>query len=457
MAVTQLTDADIAGMLRRVYNAFENNIFPVVTRLLAQVEKAMPKSKYRIKWGGEGAYFPVTIGQPGGLYSSPGGALPSSSMALERQANETVKQLYIRRQVAGFALVGTASREAAFKSLATKIIREVSIASKLGMQRQLHGDSRGIIDLVLTTGTTTAVVNRPYGIDTTGLGQGGLTLEPLQTYQIIDPATALPRTVTGGPGNNRVTLASYTESGDNATMQFGTGESVAGMAANDIVALATPASTAYSATADIVTSQAGELNGLTNITNRGGVSTYYSLHNVSSATAGNALWDSVRMVAGTDTPSLNPTEDDIFTLSQKILGRSGNDPTERPADFLLVTTPGLVRSLAQSVIGQRRLVQEVELKFGYKGVQIAGMPAISDYWCPAGTIYVLHLPSLFKINAKDFGHVMYNGAGPWRWVDGYDSYESSWGMYCQFGTVNRTSHGMVSGYTDSSRFTHVVE
>ena len=454
MAVTQLSDADIAGMLRRVYNAFENNIFPVVTRLLAQIEKAMPKSRYRIKWGGENAYFPVTIGQPGGLYSSPGGALPPSTMALERQAQETVKQLYVRRQVAGLAIVGTQSREAAFKSLATKIVREASVASKLGMQRMLHGDSRGIIDLVLTTGTTTAVVYRPYGI--TGSGQGGLTLEPGQTYQIIDPGTATARTVTGGPGNNRVTLASYTSTGDNATLAFGAGESVAGMTAADIVSLATAASTAYSATAGLTSSQAGEINGLTNIINRGASSTYYSLHGVSSATAGNQLWDGVRMVAVTDTPNQNPSEDDIFTLSQMILGRSGYDPTERPADFLLVTTPGLVRSLAQSVVGQRRLAQEVELKFGYKGVQIAGMPAIADYWCPSGTIYVLHLPSLFKINAKDFGYVMYNGAGPWRWVDGYDSYETSWGMYCQTGTVNRTAHGMITGYTDDSRFTHVV-
>lgn len=450
----ELSDAEIAGMLRRVYNAFENNIFPVVTRLLAQIDKATPKSRFKIKWGGENAYFPVTIGQPGGLYSSPGGALPPSSAALERQANENVKRLYVRRQVDGLAIVGTQSKEAAFKPLATKIIKEATIASKLGLQRQLHGDSRGIIALVGTTGTTSAIVTSPYGI--AGAGQGGLTLEPYQTYQFVDPATGTARTVTGGPGNNRVTLASYTESGDNATMAFAAGESVAGMTTGDAVVLATANSTAFSVTADAITSQAGEINGLTNMLRRGASSTYDSLHGISVATAGNQLWDAVRMVAGTDTPTLNATEDDIYKVAVKLLGRCGMDPMESPSEWLLITTPGIVQQFVQSVVGQRVLVNEVELKAGYKGIRIAGLPAIADYWCPSGTVYLIHLPSLFKINAKDFGYVVLNGAGPWRWVDGYDAFETSWAAYMNTGTVNRTAHAMITGYTDTLRATHVA-
>lgn len=454
MAGIELDDSEITGMLRRVYNAFENKIFPVVTPLLAQIDKATPKSRFKIKWGGANAYFPVTIGQPGGLYSSPDGSLPPSSAALERQANENVKRLYVRRQVDGLAIVGTQSKEAAFRPLAEKIVTEATIASKLGMQRQLHSDSKGIIDIVVTTGTSTCVVSKPYGI--TGAGQGGLTLEPGQTYQVLDPAGAgTPRTVTGGPGNNRITLASYTESGDNATISFAAGQTIAGMTAADLLVLATANSTAYSATPDDTTSQAGEINGLTNILNRGG-STYASLHGLSSATSGNALWDAIRMTAGTDTPSTNPTEDDIYKACVKLLGRCGMNPMENPSDWLLITTPGMVQSLSQSVVGQRVLANEVELKAGYKGIRIAGLPAIPDYWCPAGTIYILHLPSLFKMNAKDFGYVVRNGAGPWRWIDGYDAFETSWGAYINTGTVNRTAHLMITGYTDDLRATHVV-
>lgn len=455
MAGIDLDDSEIVGMLRRVYNAFENRIFPEVTPLLAQIDKATPKSRFKIKWGGANAYFPVTIGQPGGLYSSPDGSLPPSSAALERQCNENVKRLYVRRQVDGLAIVGTQSKEASFRPLAEKIVSEATIASRLGMQRQSHGDSRGIIDIVVTTGTSTCVVSKPYGI--TGAGQGGLTLEPGQTYQVLDPAGAgTPRTVTGGPGNNRITLASYTESGDNATMSFASGQTIAGMVAGDYVVLATANSTSYSSTADDTTSQAGEINGLTNILNRGFSATFKSLHALSTATAGNELWDAIRMEAGTDTPTTNPTEDDIYKLCVKLIGRTGMNPMENPSEWLLLTTPGLVQALAQSLVGQRVLANEVELKGGYKGVRIAGLPAISDYWCPAGTIYLLHLPSLFKINAKDFGYVVRNGAGPWRWIDGYDAYETSWGMYVNMGTVNRTAHGMITGYTDTLRATHVV-
>jgi len=450
-----LSDAAITGMLLRVYNAFENNVFPVVTPLAAQIDRATPKSKHKIRWGGENAFFPVTIGQPAGFYSSSNGALPPSSAALERQAQETVKRIYVRRQVDGFAITGTASKEAAFKPLATKIIREATIASKLGMQRMLHSDSRGIIAVVVTTGTTTAVVSSPYGI--TSAGQGGLTMEQYQTYQILDPNNSYAaRTVSNGPGNNRITLASYTESSDNATLSFTGSESVASMTIGDVFVLATSASIAFNSTAGDVSSQAGEINGLVNITKRGGSSTYNSLHNISSATAGNERWDSVRMVAGTDTPSLNATEDDIYKLSVKILGRSGYSPMESPSDWLLLGTPGLQQQLVQSVIGQRVLADEVELKAGYKGIRIAGLPFIADYWCPAGTLYLLHLPDLFKINAKDFGYVVLNGAGPWRWIADYDGFETSWGAYINIGTTNRGAHGSITGYTDSLRATHVV-
>lgn len=452
----ELSDAEIAGMLRRVYNAFENLVFPVLTPLQAQIERATPKSKHKIRWGGENAYFPVTIGQPGGLYSSSNGALPPSSAALERQANETVKRLYVRRQVDGLAITGTASKEAAFRPLARKIIQEATTSIKLGVQRMLHADGRGIVAVVGTggSGTTSAVVTNPYGI--TGAGQGGLALCQFQTYQFIDPGTGNPRTVSNGPGNNRVTLASFTESGDNATMTFTGSESVGSMADGDYVVMATANSTSYSATAGINTSQAGEVNGLTNILRRGASSTYNSLHGINCTTAGNERWDAVRMVAGTDTQSLNATEDDIYKLCVKLLGRSGRDPTENPSDWLLVGTPGLKQQLCQSVVGQRVLQNEVELKAGYTGIRIAGLPFIADYWCPAGTLYLLYLPDLFKINAKDFGYVTLNGAGPWRWVDGYDGYETSWGAYVNYGTTNRTSHGMITGYTDTLRATHVV-
>lgn len=449
----ELDDAAIAGMLRRVYNAFENNIYPVVTPLQAQIDRATPKSKYRIRWGGDNAYWPVSIGMPGGLYSSSNGALPPSSAALERQASDGVKRMYVRRQVDGLAIVGTQSKEAAFKPLARKIVQEATISVKLGVQRMLHGDSRGIVGVVGTASATVPTIISPYGI--TGAGQGALGLAQYQTYQFINPGTDTARVVTSGPGNDRITLASFTEAGDIATLAFADGATVAGMTAGDYLVLATANSTSFSSTAG-VTTQAGEVNGLTNICRRGASSTYNTLHNLSCATAGNERWDAVRMVAGTDTASLTATEDDIYTLSVKIMGRSGLSPMESPTDWLLLGTPGLQQQLCQSVVGQRVLANEVELKAGYKGIRIAGLPFIADYWCPAGTLYLLHLPSLFKINAKDFGYVVLNGAGPWRWVDGYDAFETSWGCYSNYGTVNRGAHGMVSGYTDSLRATHVV-
>jgi len=145
-------------------------------------------------------------------------------------------------------------------------------------------------------------------------------------------------------------------------------------------------------------------------------------------------------------------------LIQKIAGVSGKDAQLRPKEFLLMTTPGLGQKLMQSFVAQRRFTAGefgTTIKGGYKAIEICGIPCVTDYYVPAGTIYLLHIPSLSWVDAKDWGFVEFEGAGPWRWLSGRDAFETTYGWYGNLACLARNAHGSITGYTDTARYSHI--
>jgi hypothetical protein len=214
------------------------------------------------------------------------------------------------------------------------------------------------------------------------------------------------------------------------------------------------------------TSYVNAMNGLVNITNRAngyasgnytGTSTSKALHGISATTY--PIWDATRMVAGTDTPdNTTPTESDIWDLIQRIAGRSGKDAMTRPKDFLLLTTPGIGKKLMESMVGQRRFTAgefSTTIKGGYKAIEVCGIPCVMDYYVPAGTIYLIHIPSLAWVDAKDWGFVEFEGAGPWRWLQGRDAFETTYGWYGNLACLARNAHGSITSYIDTARYAHI--
>jgi hypothetical protein len=315
-------------------------------------------------------------------------------------------------------------------------MEEIKEASTLLMQQALHNKADGVVALIGTvTDDSTIIVSSPYGVS--GAGQGSLLLSVGDYIAVLDTGSA--NAVLG-----RSAISAITNSGDNATLTLAT--AIVGMASTDKIVKATASDTSFN----------GAMNGLINITNRGG--SYASLHNISASTYG--IWDATRMVAGTDTPdAAQPTESDIWDLIQKIAGRSGKDAMVRPKDFLLMTTPGLAKKLMESMVGQRRFTAgefATTIKGGYKALEVCGIPLVQDYYVPAGTIYLLHIPSLAWVDAKDWGFVEFEGAGPWRWLSGRDAFETTYGWYGNLACLARNAHGSITGYTDTARYTHVA-
>ncbi len=434
---TVITDAELTGLLKNVYSQYREKVQNLVTPLLAQLQKGKAGGPRNMRWGGNNVFFDVVVGRPSGATASPGGYFPNDTTAREVQGNIGVVRQYTTRQIDGLAFVGTQSKEAAFTTIAQKTMEEIKDASTILMQQALHNKADGVVALVGTVNSTTEIiVSSPYGV--ANAGQGGLLLSVGDTIAVLDTSAA--DAVLG-----RAQITAISNSGVNATLTLGT--AISSMAATDKIVKA-------AATGD--TSAGASMNGLISITNRGG--SYASLHNVSAST--HPIWDATRMVAGTDTPdATQPTESDIWMLIQRIAGRSGKDAQLRPKEFLLMTTPGLAQKLMESFSAQRRFTAgefSTTIKGGYKALEVCGIPLVTDYYVPAGTIYLLHIPSLTFIDAKDWGFVEFEGAGPWRWIQGRDAFETTYGFYGNFGTLARNAHGSITGYTDTVRFSHVV-
>ena len=434
-APTVITDTELTGLLKNVYSQFREKVQNLVTPLLAQLEKGRSGGPRNMRWGGNNVFFDVVVGRPSGATFSSAGYFPPDTTATEVQGNVGVVRAYTTRQIDGLAFIGTQSKEAAFTTIAKKTMEEIKEASQLLMQQALHNKSDGVVALVgSVTNTTTIVVTSPYG--QASAGQGSLLLSVGDFIAVLNNSD---NTVRG-----RSNISAISVSGDNSTLTLTT--AIASMAATDKIVKATASDTSYNAA----------MNGLINITNRGG--NYNVLHNISAATYG--IWDSVRMVAGTDTPdATQPTESDLWDLIQRIAGRSGKDAMLRPQDFLLMTTPGLGKKIMESMVGQRRFDSSefaTTIKGGYKAVSVCGINLVMDYYVPAGTIYLLHIPSLSWVDAKDWGFVEFEGAGPWRWLSGRDAFETSYGWYGNLAAVQRNSHGSITGYTDTARYTHVI-
>lgn len=432
---TLITDAELTGLLKNVYSQFREKVQNLVTPLLAQLEKGRSGGPRNMRWGGNNVFFDVVTGRPAGATFSASGYFPPDTTATEVQANVGIVRAYTTRQVDGLAFVGTQSKDAAFTTIASKTMEEIKDASMLLMQQALHNKADGVVALIGTvTSTTVIIVSSPYGIASSG--QGSLLLSVGDYIAVLD--TSASDAVLG-----RAAITAITNSGDNATLTIGT--AIASMAATDKIVKATASDTSFN----------GAMNGLISITNRG--NGYASLHNISNATY--SIWDATRMTAGTDTPdATQPTESDIWDLIQKIAGRSGKDANVKPKDFLLMTTPGLAKKLMESMVAQRRFTSGefgTTIKGGYKAIEICGIPCVTDYYVPAGTIYLLHIPSLSWVDAKDWGFVEFEGAGPWRWLSGRDAFETTYGWYGNLACLARNAHGSITGYTDTARYSHI--
>lgn len=440
-APTVISDSDLTGLLKNLYTNYRMKVQNLVTPFYSQLQKAKEGGPRNMRWGGNGAYWDVVTGRPAGGTQSSAGYFPPDTFAQEKQASTGVGRGYVTRQIDGLAFLGTKSKEAAFETIAQKTMSEIREASALMMQSLLQGAGQGVLATVGTvTDSVTVIVSNPYGV--TGAGQGSLLLSPGDYIAFRSSTGTTLRT-------GKASISSISVSGTNSTLTL---SASCGVTVADIVVKATTSDDAFSATSGV-----NQWNGLVNISNRGG--SYGTLSTLPASTY--PIWDAVRLIAGTDTPDVTqPTESDVWTLIKAVAGRSGKDAMLRPQEFLLMMTPGMAKGIMESVVGQRRFDASTfatKIRAGYKAINICGVDCFEDYYTPANTIYLIHLPSLATVDAKDWGFVEFEGAGPWRWIQGRDAFETTYASYGNLVALARNAIGSITSYTnDTTFFTHVI-
>lgn len=437
---TMISDTELSGLIKNLYNNYREKVQNLVTPLFSQLQRAKAGGPRNLRWGGNGAYWDVVVNRPAGGTVSSSGYFPPDTTAAEVQANTGVARAYVTRQIDGLAFVGTKSKEAAFATIAEKTMAEIREASALVMQAALQGAGQGVMAVVGTvTDSVTVIVSKPYG--QTGAGQGSLVLS-------IGDYVAFRNSTGGTLRSGKAAITAISVSGTNSTLTLGAS---CGAVVADIVVKATTSDDSYATSAGV-----GQINGLINLTNFG--ASYNLCHGVNASTY--PIWNAVQLAASTIGDVTQATESDVWTLIKSVAGRSGKDAMLRPQEFLLLMTPGMAKAIMESTAGQRRFDSNqfaTKIKAGYKAISICGIDCFEDYYTPANTIYLIHLPSVAWVDASDWGFVQFEGAGPWRWIQGRDAFETTYRYYGNFATLARNALGVISGYTfDTTFYTHVV-
>lgn len=411
---------DFEPILQNVYLPIRKKIFPVNAVLSAQARRLGPE---RVTYGGNDLFFDVKVDRRGGFVSSAIGALPAGQIAREKQGRLSIARTYAKVQVDGLALKIT---KGTYISAAKKIVEDVMEQWEIEQERILQGDSLGI-RAVVTSGVASATqtVDTPYGI--ANAGPGNLHLVIGDTIAFLD--------ATGATLRGKRLISNISLSGNTATLTL---DSTVTTTTGDIVVTCVPAAVDANDT-----SFGAEPHGIKSIVD------------VEAAFATFEQLNDPRWVA-TKLTSTTVDETVVMRLLNTIRARAGVDWRKSPKNMLLLTSTGIWQAYGESLLGLRRFsAPEMELKGGFTGVMVANATLVDDPWAPRGRLYAIYGPDTVFIDLMDFGEVQYQDAPTWQRTTGFDRWEAVFGAFWNYGALNRASHGVISGITDTVNFSPV--
>lgn len=414
---------DFTPVLKNVYLPIRKKIFPINTVLLAQARKLGPE---HVTYAGNDLFFDVKVDRRGGFVSSAAGFLPSSQISREKQGRLSVSRTYAKVQIDGLALKATADSKGSYISAAKKIVEDVMDQWEIEQERILHGDSLGIRATVTSGATSvTQTVANPYGIS--GAGPGNLHL-------VIGDTIAFHTAATGALVSKHV-INNITLSGDTATLTLATSATTG---TGDFVVTCVPASVDANDT-----SFGAEPHGLKSIVDvENSFATFEGIND--------PRWVANKLVSTTVDETI------VMRLLNTIRARSGVDWRKSPRNMMLLCSTGIWQAYGETLLGLRRFAApEMELKGGFTGVMVANAALVDDPWSPRGRLYAVYGPDTVFIDLMDFGEISFQDAPKWQRVSNRDAWEAVFAAYWNYGALNRLSHGVISGITDTVNYSPV--
>ncbi len=416
---------DLSPVLKNVYLPVRKKMFPLMTVLLSQARKGGPD---RVTYAGNDLFFVVKVDRRGGFVSSARGFLPESKTADERQGRLSIARTYAVVQVDGLNAKASSDTRGAYISASKKLVEDVMEQWQIEQNRILYGDSLGIRALIKTaTDATHIVVDRPYGI--TGAGPGNLHLVVGDTVSV--------RNSTGATHRGKAKITDIALAGDDATLTL-SGAGIAGMVAGDLVVTGVP--TAVDTTDD---SFAAEPHGVKSIVDvEAAFATFEGISH--------ARWAAQKLTSTTVDETI------VMKLLNTIRARAGVDWRANPKSVLLLTSTGIWNLYGESLLGIRRFNAPImQLNGGFQGVQVAGATIYDDPWAPRGRLYAIHTPDTVFIDLMDFGKLSFQDAPQWSRASNRDAFEAVFASYWNYGCYVRSSHGVISGITDTDNYSPV--
>ncbi len=329
---------------------------------------------------------------------------------------EPMRSAYGVFSITGQLLKASESNEGAFAQAFKAELEDTVLASKLDFNRAAYGNGVGIL---ATLRTTEAAAQTVIDVDTTINFRGGEVVDgvTIATGVVIEPA----RTVTAVDRVNRtitVTPALTTGLTLNTT---------GFVRASSDSTVAVPNN-----------SWNKEIQGLTSIIGTG------TLHGVVPGTY--PFWQSTVTAVG------GAIADSVFRAAMDNVGFESGVDLDAGNDFALVTTRGIRRRYADTLLSVKRFtnVDATTLRGGFKVLEFDGMPIFVDDQCPVGNVFGLSLKHLFWAQESD-----------WEWMeeDGNvlkqdprkDRYIAYLFAYKQLGATQRNSSFRLTGVTDDVR------
>lgn len=415
---------DFTEVLKNVYLPIRRKAFPLSTPLLANARRGGPRT---VQYGGNDLIFDVKLTRRGGFASSVRGFLPESTLATEKQGRLSVARSYLTVDVDGLAVKATQRDRDSFISAAAKMTEDAAEQWQFEQARILHGDSlgvRAVIDSV--TSTTVIVVDNPYGI--ANAGPGNLHLEIGDTISV--------RTSDGATHRGKAVISNISLSGDLATLTLAT--AIAGMTAGDVVV--TGVATAVHSTDDSWGAEPYGIMAIVDVESNFG--TFEGINH--------ARWAAQQLTSATVDETI------LMRLLNTIRNRSGVEWRNNPSAMLLLTTTGIWQTYGESLLGLRRYdAPTMTINGGFTATQVAGAALVDDPWAPRGRIYAIHGPDTIFVDLMDWGEISFQDAPAWQRAANRDAWTASFASYWNYGCTLRSSHGVISGITDTVNYSPV--
>lgn len=369
---------------------------------------------------GKRAYVPLHVSRSGGIGArAEDAALPTSGNQAYDKAVYDLKYLYGRVRVTGPSMAKTKNEAGAFLQALKSELDGIRNDLKKDLARQIYGDGSAKI---AKCGTTDVSEVTYIQLDTAE-GKEAIRKGQLYVGMLVEIGTAANVDAVSA-GTVEITAVDY----DNARITVTPDPTVDTTSSHFVFRAGSAVDNGASQTG----SRSSEVDGLRRIVSTSAT----AFGEIDPATK--TWWDNKRInVNGALATGLEDIQ-----KGMNLIRLEGGTPT------VMVTSLGVQREIYMQLEDSVRYTNPETLTYaaGFKTLEYAGMPIISDIDAPYGSLFLLDESTLKVFSDQDW-HFLDADGQTLRQVSGYDAFEAIMTRYMNLGATKRSNQAVLYGIT----------